>query len=310
MSTVLVTGSEGTLGKPLVAALEAAGHVVFTVDQMHTGRRNHLRADVAIHHQLKGAYLPDPDVVVHLAAEFGRENGLNYSEQLWTTNCIGTGNIIDFCSHFSTHLIFASSSEAYGDIAEGEPMLHEAALDCKVPSFYNEYALTKWANEKQLEIAGRKGLEYTTMRLFNIYGPGEHYTPYRSVVCRFIHQALAGETMKVSDGLRTLLYVNDFVDFVLRAVDKRPGGAFNVAGSEEINMTALAAMIRTGCGSGSLIEFYKETETVSRKKASTEKAKSVLGWEPKVGLEKGLEETIRWQRNSSTYSCVPALSTR
>ena len=300
-----MTGSEGTLGKPLVVALEAAGHVVFTVDQMHTGRRNHLRADVAIFQQLKGAFLQRPEVVIHLAAEFGRVNGLNYPEQMWRTNCIGTNNVIDLCAIGGSHLIFASSSEAYGDIAEQEPVLHEAALDCKVPSFHNEYALTKWANEKQLEIASRRLLESTVIRLFNIYGPGEYYTPYRSVVCRFIQQALTGETMRVSDGLRTLLYVDDFVDFVLRAVDKRPHGAFNVAGSEEVNMAALAAMIRTGCGSESPIEFYKETETVSRKKASTEKAKRLLGWEPKTTLEDGLGRTISWQRGLPMYSCAP-----
>jgi len=102
-----------------------------------------------------------PELVYHLAAEFGRMNGEDYYEQLWITNCVGTRNVIEACLKHKARLAFASSSEAYGDAdryASGRGDIAEDFLDRFAPGFHNEYALTKWANERQisrpLRIAG------------------------------------------------------------------------------------------------------------------------------------------------------------
>ena len=113
---ILVTGSLGVLGTPLVAELRDRGHEVWGCDLTHSGDPQYIRADVAEYHQLDHVYgQAHPDVVYHLAAEFGRLNGEIYTEQLWRTAMVGTRNVLDLCSHYGAKLLFASSSEVYGD---------------------------------------------------------------------------------------------------------------------------------------------------------------------------------------------------
>src|SRR5882724_4773536 len=165
MSRILVTGSAGTLGTRLVTELRARGHEVTGADLRHWP--GEIRTDICEWRQVKKAFLSSrAQICYHLAGEFGRINGDHYWEQLWRTNCIGTKNIIEACRHYHARLIFASSSEAYGDIAERvQDPLQELDLVDLVPSFYNEYALTKWTNEQQIKIAQRNhGLKATILR--------------------------------------------------------------------------------------------------------------------------------------------------
>ena len=105
---ILVTGSEGTLGWQLCEALEARGHDVLRVDLQHSRHANSVRADVANYRQLSAAFESfDPDVVYHLAAEFGRLNGEGWYEQLWMTNAVGTRNILELCYVHNAQLVFA-----------------------------------------------------------------------------------------------------------------------------------------------------------------------------------------------------------
>ena len=107
----------------------------------------------------EGDYSPikDYDLLFHFAAEFGRKNGQAYYEDLWTTNCIGTRNVIDECVAREIPLVFSSSSEAYGlseQYNNGEA-LREEMLDNYPPQFHNEYALSKYTNERQILTAAR-----------------------------------------------------------------------------------------------------------------------------------------------------------
>src|SRR5436305_14746586 len=95
MSRILVTGSRGTLGKPLVRELRARGHEVWQCDLQHSGEPDYIRADVALYRQLERVFDQDYDYVYHLAAEFGRINGEEYYDTLWQTNVIGTRNILE-----------------------------------------------------------------------------------------------------------------------------------------------------------------------------------------------------------------------
>ena len=110
----------------------------------------------------------DPDLVVHLAAEFGRWNGEAHYEDLWLTNVVGTKHRSDSCPAYGSKIIFASSSEGYGNCAG-------VMMDSATPNYYhplNEYATTKQVNEIQLENARRMhGVESMVVRIFNTYGP-------------------------------------------------------------------------------------------------------------------------------------------
>src|SRR6185437_6615200 len=111
-----VTGHLGTIGRPLVKALRAAGHEVVGIDLRHDA--DGVRADVAEYRQLEAAVPRDVELVYHLAAEFGRHNGEDFHEQVWRTNANGTKNVLRLQKDRGFKLIFASSSEVYGERPE------------------------------------------------------------------------------------------------------------------------------------------------------------------------------------------------
>ena len=115
---ILVTGSEGTLGKPLVAELERRGHSVYKCDLKHTDQERYIRCDIAEYRQLLMVFDLGVkfDYVYNLAAEFGRINGEQYYEKVWKSNVIGLRNILEIQKLKGFRLIHASSSEIYGDL--------------------------------------------------------------------------------------------------------------------------------------------------------------------------------------------------
>lgn len=289
---ILVTGSRGTLGIPLSAALRN----VHGCDLMHCGEEHYTRADIRNYRELEHVFeRAQPDVVYHLAAEFGRRNGLDHYESMWMTNVLGTRHVIELCLQYNARLIFASSSEAYGRLADtGEP-LTEDLLQSTAPQFHNEYALSKWVNERQIANARERGLKAVIMRIFNVYGPGEHYTPYRSVVCRFLHAKLKGESVCVTpDAVRQLLYVDDFVRTAASIVDRFTvceGKAINIAHPEPVKIETLARVV------GAYYSLVAEPENVTVKIADTHRARVLLDHQPQVSLQEGIERTLAWMQN-------------
>src|SRR3989449_579982 len=219
MARILVTGSKGTLGTPLVKELKRRGHEVWQCDLQHQRDENYIRADVASYRQLARVFERTYDYVYHLAAEFGRLNGEEYYETLWETNVIGTRNILEMQRRKGFRLLFASSSEIYGD-------RHEAILTEEIPLQhsllqYNDYATTKWVNEVQvMNFERRHGIEAMRLRFFNAYGPGEYYHHYRSVVCLFCYRALHDLPYEVYEGYhRVFMYIDDFIPTLANAAE-------------------------------------------------------------------------------------------
>jgi len=299
---VLVTGSQGTLGRPLVRELESRGHDVWGCDLQH-GEKKEIRADVAEARQLERVFsIVQPEICYHLAAEFGRKNGEDYPEQLWRSNCIGTRNVIDACVCHKTFLAFASSSEAYGDGADLGEMKEDILLS-HVPNFHNEYALTKWTNEKQIQIAIRhRGLDAAILRFFNAYGPGEEYNDYRSVVCLFIYRMMKGLPITAyRDYHRAFMYVDDWARTVSNCTNRMSainGEAINISGTEDCEMEELVKKIffKLGRCSSQVNYLTKEEANVVNKRPSVLKAQTLLDHRCDVGLDEGLDRTIAWMK--------------
>lgn len=299
---ILITGSQGFLGTVLKRELRRRGHKVFGCDLMHSDDPQEMRADVADYRQLEQAFIESvPDLVYHFGAEFGRINGKNFPEMLWRSNCLGTHNVIQLCWQASAHLVFASSSEAYGNLAENHE-LSESLLTTHVPRFHNEYALSKFSNEKQIEIGIDRGLNATILRFFNAYGPGEHYSPYRSVVCLFAYRLLNNLPITVYRNYRrTLMYIDDWTNTVANVADKHKslpnGSVFNIASEESCKVDELAEMIRKLTHSRSRISYQsKELANVTDKRPDISRAKSILGHKPAILLEQGIPLTLEWMR--------------
>lgn len=304
---ILITGSRGTLGRPLRDELYRHGYHVWGCDLQHSGDERYIRADIRNFRELEQAFeKAQPTFCYHLAAEFGRHNGHDYYETMWASNVIGTRNVIELCIRMGVQLIFASCSEAYGRLAD-EYTLKEELLDALSPSFHNEYALSKWTNEHQIGIAQERGLRAVRMRIFNVYGPGEHYTPYRSVVCRFLHAARTGQRVAVTpNAVRQLLYVSDFVSTAARIVERFKdceGKAINIAHPEEVTIRALAEMV------GVPYSLIPDTENVTVKRAEISRAKLLLNHNPLISLREGLERTREWmEKQSPTAEAVSTSS--
>lgn len=304
MRTV-VTGSQGTLGRPLVKELEARGHEVHTCDLHHGPGERHIRLDVARHSLREWFELIEPDVCFHLAAEFGRQNGEDYPAELWNTNAVGTRRVIEACHAADTRLVFASSSEVYGEHpGVGQAgWLEESITASEVILHPNEYALSKWVNEQQIMSYQARHPELQAMRLrfFNAYGPGEHYHPYRSVVALFVWRALHGEPLTVFRNYhRTFMHINDFIPTLANAAEMFSNGeAINIGGIDYRSVEELADMVLDLTGADpSLVEYRPQEDHNTRsKKPTIEAARRVLGHRPEIRLEDGLPGTIEWMRS-------------
>jgi dTDP-glucose 4,6-dehydratase len=308
MAKILVTGSKGTLGKPLVCELERRGHDVWGVDLQHSADRKYIRADVSLYRQLERVFQHEFDYVYHLAAEFGRLNGEEYYDTLWQTNVIGTRNILEWQRKKGFKLLFASSSEIYGDrhveiLSEEIPLNHSIIQQ-------NDYATTKWVNEIQImNFEKRYGNQCVRLRFFNAYGPGEYYHNYRSVVCLFCYRALHGLPYEVYEGYhRVFMYISDFIPTLANVVDNFvPGEVYNIGGQEFRSVRKLSDLILDylGVGDSSITYLPEDRHNVLNKRPDITKANLAFGHSPKVLLEEGVPNTIEWMREVYCGTILP-----
>jgi dTDP-glucose 4,6-dehydratase len=300
LSQVLVTGALGSVGLPLWAELEARGHSVWGCDVRHGGRSNYQRCDVGEYRQVDDLLSRQAfDYVYHAAAEFGRNNGEMFYESLWRTNAIGTKNMIRLQERHRFRMIVFSSSEVYGDYPD---VMTEDVMDAQPVKQMNDYAISKWVNELQvLNSAARFGTESVRVRLFNTYGPGEYYTPFRSAICMFVHQALHRLPYTVYLGHhRTSTYIDDCIRTLANIIDRFvPGEVYNIAGEEYHDMKMVSDMVLEAVGCDDSLVNYVEGEAGNTldKKSDNAKARRDLGYETRTPLRDGIRRTVDWQRS-------------
>jgi dTDP-glucose 4,6-dehydratase len=301
MARILVTGSLGTLGRPLVAELKARGHDVFQCDLQHSGESNYKRADVSLYRQIEQVFVDQEfDYVYHLAAEFGRLNGEEYYDTLWMTNVIGTRNILELQRRFGFRLIFASSSEIYGD--RHEEILHEDIPLQHSIMQQNDYAVTKWVNEIQvMNFEKRFGTEIVRCRFFNAYGPGEYYHHYRSVVCLFCYRAMFDLPYEVYEGYhRVFMYIDDFIPTLANVSENFVAGeVYNIGGTDYRSVRELSDLILDHLGKDDRLVTYlpEDKHNVQNKKPDISKAEKAFGHDPKTTIDVGVPRTIEWMKS-------------
>lgn len=313
--SILVTGGLGAVGTYLVRELRARGHSVFVADLLHHHDPQYARCDVGEFHQVErlwtgggwqGGYLPKGrsfDYVYHLAAEFGRWNGEDYYENLWRTNAVGTKNILRMQEREGFRAVYFSSSEVYGDF---DGVMREDVMDKVEIKQMNDYAMSKWVNEMQVRNSTEQfGTKSVRVRLFNTYGPGEPYSPYRSVICLFCFRLLHDMPITVYRGYhRTSTYVTDMARTLANIRDKfRAGEVYNVGGEDFHSIEEAAEIILRLTGKRARrreLVRYKATEplTTRAKKADCTNARRDLGHRCTVSLEAGIAETLKWMRQA------------
>jgi dTDP-glucose 4,6-dehydratase len=309
---ILVTGGLGAVGGFLVTELTSRGHDVFVVDlKHHHNAPNYARCDVSEFRQVERlwtgggwpqGYTPQGrsfDIVYHLAAEFGRWNGEDYYENLWQTNAIGTKNILRMQEREGFQAVYFSSSEVYGDWAD---VMSEDVMDKHEIRQLNDYAISKWVNEMQvLNSAEQFDTQSVRVRLFNTYGPGEYYSPYRSVICMFCYRALHDIPFRVYTGhKRTSTYIADTVRALANIADNfQPGEVYNIGGTDYHDIETVAEIIlrQTGKMDAGLAKYLEpEPFTTKQKLVDTTKARRDLNLQSTVTLEDGIAATIEWMK--------------
>lgn len=308
---VLVTGGAGFIGSHIVEKLVELGARVSVIDTMLCGNKiEHLEGhkNLAIHLedvtdiQAIGPLFQGQDLVFHLAAVVGVEETQDEPVNLLNVEVVGTSNVISLAAMNKVkRFIFASSSEVYGDSLK--PMVEEGPFNPK-----STYALTKLIGEHFCQAYYQKyGLEYASLRYFNVYGPRQDD---RFVLSRFVNRALAGQDIIIyGDGNQTrdFTYVEDSIHMSLLAGIKDEGvnQVLNFGTGKAVSINALADMVLTSLNlKGQIDTSYVNYDhrrsfeiEVFNRVADTTKAEALLGYKPVTDLKSGLHSYIDWYKN-------------
>jgi nucleoside-diphosphate-sugar epimerase len=303
---VLVTGGSGFIGSHLIPKLIELGHEVYSLERYVTGRYVLGARTATVFGDLRDSFTirklvreVQPDVAIHLASISPVAYSYDHPQEVFEVNALGTINLAEAClrevPHFK-HFLFAGTSEEYGNQTEF-PIKEDAELRPNSP-----YAVSKVATDKYLHYM-RDAYDFpmTVLRPFNTYGRKDNV---HFVVERTITQMLQGKTVKLGDPtpVRDLLYIDDHVDAYLTCLgnEKVRGEVFNFCTGRSVSIKELVESIAKLVGfDGEIIWGTIPARPLDIKKliGSYEKAKRVLGWEPKYTLEEGLKRTIDFWRS-------------
>ena len=284
---VLLTGGSGFIGSHLERELRDAGHDVWVFDTKISNRH-----DLRFPHNVNELFDHIPvDTCVHLAAKVGRLFGEDNPMETVVDNVGMTALVAEACGKRGIRLAYASTSEVYGD--NGDQTCDELEGPFTLP--HNLYGISKGMGEDVCEHYAPERL--LIFRFSMPYGPGLPAGRGRAAIINMLHQALHGKPIPVHDGAeRSWCYIGDTVRAVRLALEKPDAGIFNVGRDDAaVSMLKVAEMACSLTGaSPSLIETIPApaNQTVV-KRLSTERVRR-LGWIPRVSLDEGMRETLRW----------------
>lgn len=274
MSSILITGAGGFIGKHLVPRLKDAGHQVIEVRRASD--------DVADH--ATWTRLPRATIVMHLAAKSFVPDSWEAPADFLRTNLIGTVEALEYCRAHAAHLVFLSSY-MYGD-AGGEPISESTPLEAK-----NPYALSKKLAEEACGFfADRFGVPITILRLFNIYGPGQFDA---FLVPTIVNQINAGKEIRVKDlaPRRDYVYVLDVVEAMVKAMASPKGlRVFNIGSGVSHSVADLIRTIQDVWGTDLPVrsDEVRRKDEIMETVADIARARWQLGWAPRFTLRQGL----------------------
>jgi nucleoside-diphosphate-sugar epimerase len=306
---ILITGGAGAIGSNLTMAIaEAGAEMVIVLDNLSSGYKWNvpslpnimfIEGSITDEEILKRVFFERPEYVFHLAAFFANQNSIDYPEKDINVNGLGTLKLLEY-SLFNKieRFIYASSGcSIYG--SESPLPLKEEFMSMNLST---PYQITKMLGELYCNFfKNHYGLKVVKTRFFNSYGPGEVPGQYRNVIPNFIYWAIKGETLPITgtgEETRDFTYVGDLVDGLLRAgsYESAIGQEFNLASGKETRIIDLAHMINRAVGNKAGVKFVRKRkwDTKNRLLASIERAKNLVGYEPKIEFEEGLSKTIDW----------------
>ena len=242
-----------------------------------------------------------PNIVIHLAAVAGIDTVIKNPVTTMKVNMIGTYNILEALkAHKIDRFIDFSTSEVFGSYAYKVDEQHTTNL-APVGEARWTYSVSKLAGEHLAHSYYKEyGFPVVTVRPFNIYGDGQ---VGEGAIHHFVIKAINNEEIQIhgdGDQIRSWCYIDDFVNGIMLCLDNEEaiGQSFNIGNPRgTITISMLAKLIKRLANSNSEIVYVPKTYVdVELRIPSIEKAKVILGFEPKYDLDEGLEKTIEWYR--------------
>ena len=300
----LVTGAAGFLGSHMVDALLAEGYSVLGVDNLLTGRIaniQHLTADPHFEFLSNDITKPfDPgtvDMVFNMASPASPIDYMVHGIETLMVGSSGTRNALDIAMRYKAKFLHCSTSECYGD-----PLVHP-----QVETYWGNvnpigprsvYDEAKRFSEALIMAYHRYyGVDTRLVRIFNTYGPRLQLNDGR-VISNFLKQALCGEDLTIyGDGsqTRSFCYVSDEIDGLLRLMHSDEHDPVNIGNPAEFTILDCAKEVLAATGSQSRLVFRPLPQDDPKQRCpDITRAKTILGWAPKISLSEGLQLSIPW----------------
>ena len=306
MPRAVITGGAGFLGSHLCRRLLADGYEVVCLDNLLTGRADNveellgdglrlIKVDVTEYIHVSGPV----DAVLHFASPASPIDYLRLPIQTLKVGALGTHRALGLAKDKRARFVLASTSEVYGDPqVHPQPETYWGHVNPIGPrGVYDE--AKRYAEALTMAYHRSHGVRVSIARIFNTYGPRMRLDDGRAFAA-FTAQALSGRPVTVhGDGLQTrsLCYVDDLVDGVVRLTSSGFPGPVNLGNPEEVSMLELARTLIKAAGSDSDIVFVPRPEDDPQvRRPDISLARRELGWEPTVPLSDGIERTLPWFR--------------
>ncbi len=304
MPRTLVTGGAGFLGSHICEYLLQKGHEVIAMDNLSTGavaNIEHLQSEqfkFVKHNVTEYIYTAGPiDYVLHFASPASPKDYLEMPIQTLKVGALGTHKALGLALEKKAVFLLASTSEVYGD-----PQVHPQREDywghvnpVGPRGVYDE--AKRFAEAMTMAYHRYHGLDTKIVRIFNTYGPRMRPNDGRAIPA-FIPQALKNQPITVfGDGsqTRSFCYVDDLVEGIYRLLVSDYHDPINIGNPNEMTVKELAETIISVTGSQSQIVFKPlPVDDPKVRQPNIEKAQTILGWAPRVGLEEGLKKTVAW----------------
>ena len=304
---ILVTGGSGFIGSHLCEFLLARGHEVVCMDNLLTGamdntagfstvpRFSFVRHDVTEYIRVEGPL----DYVLHFASPASPRDYLEMPIQTLKVGALGTHKALGLAKAKGATFLLASTSEVYGD-----PQIHPQREDywgnvnpIGPRGVYDE--AKRFAEALTMAYHRFHRVETRIARIFNTYGERMRLHDGRAIPA-FMTQALTGEPLTVygaGSQTRSFQYISDLVDGIWRLMQSRVAEPVNIGNPQEMTLLELAKKILRLSGSSSEIVFEPLPEDDPKvRQPDITRARTLLGWEPRIDVDEGLRRTLAWFR--------------
>jgi nucleoside-diphosphate-sugar epimerase len=315
MSKFLVTGGHGLIGHNVVQRLQNRGDEVVVMDThtnygiipqaeldyLITERLKKLQSHVHYHKTITDEFEVDaivartkPDTIIHMAS-FPRQKVVNANPS-WGADVMMRGliNLLEGAKkHGVERFVYISSSMVYGDF-------EDQVLEDDVCNPQGQYGIMKLAGEWLVkDYARRTGIEYVIIRPSAVYGPLDVED---RVISKFMTAAMRDETLRVNGAGETLdfTYVDDAADGIVSAATRimSRNNIYNITKSHSVSLLEAAEMIVELVGSGTIEVADRDPDFPSRGALNIDRARAILGYDPKVDVREGIEQYFNWYKSS------------